>query len=148
MKEIQFDELQSLVGTELGASAWRVVDQATIHAFADATQDHQWIHVDVARAQQELGGAIAHGFLTVSLLAPMSAEIFRVAGASRGLNYGMDRLRFTAAVPSGCRVRLREVLAATEPRGAGISYTTSCVVELEGQDRPALVCDWIRVVFR
>ncbi len=140
------DELPALVGQELGVSDWLTVDQARIDAFAELTGDRQWIHVDVERARRELGGTIAHGFLTLSLMSTLAADLWRVADIASGLNYGFDRLRFTAAVPAGARVRLRETLLRVEPREAGVLITRHCAVEVENNPRPALVADWLTML--
>ncbi|MBM3558661.1 MAG: MaoC family dehydratase, partial [Alphaproteobacteria bacterium] len=109
-------ELLDRVGGDLGASPWLTVDQAMIDAFADATGDHQWIHVDTARAAREMPGGvtIAHGFLVLSLFARLIGAVYRVDGVRQTINYGIDRLRFTAPVPAGSRIRLRLAVAAVE----------------------------------
>jgi len=147
MRAIALDQLQTLVGQELGSSAWRTVDQAQIGQFADATGDRQWIHVDVDRATAELGGPIAHGFLTLSLLPLLSAEILSVSGASRVINYGLNKVRFTAAVPAGAQVRLKQVLRSVEPRGEALLITRECIVEIQGAERPALVAEWLTLIY-
>lgn len=136
------------VGRELGASPWFTVDQATIDAFADATDDHQWIHVDTARAAREMPGGrtIAHGFLVLALFARLIADVYEVNGARQTINYGIDRLRFTAPVPAGGRIRLRLAVAAAEATPAGIRVTHDATMELEGSDRPAFVARQIRLL--
>ena len=136
--------LPDFVGRELGVSGWRPVDQALIDRFADLTDDHQWIHVDAERAAREspTGTTIAHGLLTLSLLPAMRAEIGLLPdGVGRALNYGYDRIRFLAPVPPGSRLRARVQLTATEPKGEGWLLTTRNTVEIEGEERPALVAD-------
>src|ERR1041385_4862541 len=125
MRTIAVDDLPSLAGEELGVSDWLTIDQARINQFADATGDHQWIHVDVARAKAEMpdGKTIAHGFLTLSLIPMLAAQIVRLQGASRGINYGLNRVRFTSAVPVGSRVCGRQKLLATEMRGGALQIT-------------------------
>ncbi|OGK98111.1 MAG: hypothetical protein A3E31_08015 [Candidatus Rokubacteria bacterium RIFCSPHIGHO2_12_FULL_73_22] len=141
-------DLLQHVGRELGPSDWIVVDQAAIDKFADATGDHQWIHVDVERARREMPGGttIAHGYLTLSLVPRLAATLLQVTRRSRGLNYGSNRVRFTNAVPAGARVRLRaKLLAAEEVPGSGVRLTSEMTVEVEGQARPALVAEVLSV---
>ena len=141
-------DLLQHVGRELGPSDWIVVDQAAIDKFADATGDHQWIHVDVERARRDMPGGttIAHGYLTLSLVPRLAATLLQVTRRSRGLNYGSNRVRFTNAVPAGARVRLRaKLLAAEEVPGSGVRLTSEMTVEVEGQARPALVAEVLSV---
>jgi acyl dehydratase len=143
-------ELLKHVGRELGPSEWFTVEQAQIDRFADATGDHQWIHVDVARAAKEMPGGktIAHGFLTLALVPRMAATLLHVTKRSRGLNYGSNKVRFTNAVPAGARIRLRQRLAeVVEVSGDGVRITSEMSVELEGQERPALVAEVISVQY-
>jgi acyl dehydratase len=143
-------ELLKHVGRELGPSEWFTVEQAQIDRFADATGDHQWIHVDVARAAREMPGGktIAHGFLTLALVPRMAATLLHVTKRSRGLNYGSNKVRFTNAVPAGARIRLRQRLAeVVEVAGNGVRITSEMSVELEGSDRPALVAEIISVQY-
>jgi acyl dehydratase len=143
-------ELLKHVGRELGPSEWFTVEQAQIDRFADATGDHQWIHVDVARAAREMPGGktIAHGFLTLALVPRMAATLLHVTKRSRGLNYGSNKVRFTNAVPAGTRIRLRQRLAeVVEVAGDGVRITSEMSVELEGSDRPALVAEVISVQY-
>ncbi|SRR5579885_2383963 len=138
------NELAGAVGQELGVSEWITVTQDMIDRFADATGDHQWIHVDRERARNSpLGTTIAHGFLTLSLLAQLRDQIFDVGGVASRLNYGCDKVRFLEPVPSGGRVRLRLTLARVEPSRRGVRVDSACAVELEGAPRPALVADHI-----
>jgi acyl dehydratase len=144
------DVFLDLVGEELGVSDWVHVDQAMIDAFADATNDHQWVHVDPERAARELptGTTIAHGFLVLSLLAPLSYEIFDVDHVAHELNYGLNKVRFTAMVPAGSRVRLRQVLASAEKReDGGVSLVLDATIELEGSERPAAVVQNLRLIY-
>ncbi|MGH7390698.1 MAG: MaoC family dehydratase [Candidatus Rokuibacteriota bacterium] len=137
-------ELLSHVGEELGPSEWMTVDQSMIDKFADATGDHQWIHVDVERARRELPGGktIAHGYLTLSLVPRLAATLVKIDKVKRGVNYGSNRVRFTATVPAGARVRLRLRIAKVEPvEGNGVRVTNEATMEVEGQDRPALVAE-------
>jgi acyl dehydratase len=143
-------DLLPLVGRTLGPSEWIRVDQPMIDKFADATGDHQWIHVDVERARREMPGGttIAHGYLTLSLVPRMAATLLRVARRSRGLNYGSNKIRFTNAVPAGARIRLRQrIVNAEEVAGGGVRLTSEMTVEVEGQERPALVAELISVSY-
>ncbi|HEX3176720.1 MAG TPA: MaoC family dehydratase [Methylomirabilota bacterium] len=142
------EELLQHVGRELGPSDWMTVEQAMIDKFADATGDHQWIHVDVKRAKREMPGGktIAHGYLTLSLVPRMAATLVKVAKRRHGLNYGSNKVRFTNTVPAGARLRLRQKLAGVERvAGNGIRVTSEMTVEIEGQERPALVAELIGV---
>jgi acyl dehydratase len=137
-------DLLALVGRELGPSEWITVDQGIINQFAEATGDHQWIHVDVERAKREMPGGktIAHGYLTLSLVPRMAATLLQVTKRSRGLNYGSNKVRFTNAVPAGGRVRLRQrIVNAEEVAGNGVRLTSEMTVEIDGQERPALVAE-------
>src|SRR5438128_11310666 len=137
-------DLAQYVGKEIGVSDWFTVDQAIIDKFADATGDHQWIHVDVERAKKEMPGGktIAHGFLTLSLVPRMGATLVTITKRSRGINYGSNKVRFTSPVPAGSRIRLRQRIAAVdEVAGDGVRVTTECTVEVEGQERPALIAE-------
>jgi len=141
-------DLLQHVGRELGPSAWIVVDQAMIDRFADATGDHQWIHVDVERARREMPGGktIAHGYLTLSLIPRMAATLLEITRRGRGINYGSNKVRFISPVPAGSRVRLRQrIVNAEEVPGNGIRVTSEMTVEVEGQVRPALVAEVIGI---
>ncbi|GAB22152.1 putative enoyl-CoA hydratase [Gordonia polyisoprenivorans NBRC 16320 = JCM 10675] len=141
-------ELDDLVGTVLGVSSWLEVTQERINTFADATGDHQWIHVDPERAVAEspFGGPIAHGYLTLSLIIPMWGEVLAVDSVTMAVNYGLNKVRFTNPVPAGGRVRLKATLAKVEhlPKG-GVQVTVEGVIELENSERPAVVAE---VVYR
>jgi acyl dehydratase len=133
-------ELDSDLERDLGTSSWVVVGQRQIDMFAEATGDHQWIHVDrAAAAQGPFGQTIAHGYLTLSLLPALVAELLEVTDQSMGINYGIDRIRFTQPVPSGSRVRLRARLLGGERRQDGVLYRIGVEIEIEGVERPALV---------
>lgn len=148
MRDIAFAEVKSLLGQELGKSDWHTITQDQVNRFADATGDHQWIHIDIEKAKAAMGGTIAHGFLTLSLLPMLAAQIYRISGVTRGINYGLNKLRFTNMVPTGSRVRLVEKLVGVEDKaGNGLQITRECTVEIEGKDRPALVCEWITIVY-
>jgi acyl dehydratase len=150
MKTVSFEELPSLVGREIGVSDWVEIDQDRINKFADATGDHQWIHVDVERAKTELPGGktIAHGYLTLSLLPMLASGIMRVTGVSRGINYGSNKVRFTNMVPVGSRVRARQKLLSVEPRSGGVQIVNEMTIEIEGQDRPACIAETIGLAFK
>lgn len=150
MKHVTFEELPSLVGQETGVSDWVTIDQDRIDKFAEATGDHQWIHVDVARAAKEMPGGktIAHGYLTVSLIPWLTGNFLKVEGVTRGINYGSNKTRFTNMVPVGSRVRARSRLIAVEPRGGGMQLTSEVTIEIEGQKRPACVTESIGILFK
>jgi len=138
--------LKGLIGQEVGASDWFEVTQSRINAFADATEDHQWIHVDVERAKTDspFHSTIAHGFLTLSLLPHLVSQAVKVQGDFKmGINYGLNRLRFVSPVPSGSHVRARLVLQAVEDVSGGFQITWSATCEIEGGTKPALVAEWL-----
>ena len=142
--------MDAYVGQKLGSSEWMTISQEMIDKFAEATGDHQWIHVDVARAKTDMPGGttIAHGFLTLSLLPRLGNSVYHVRERSRGLNYGSNKVRFTSPVPAGSRVRAHLTLKASDPVEGGRRLTTEATVEIEGQARPALVAETISVVYR
>jgi len=137
-------ELLGAAGRDLGTTDWIAVTQARINQFADATEDHQWIHVDVERAKAgPFGATIAHGYLTLSLCAHFLGQLATVSGISMGINYGIDKARFIAPVPSGSNVRGRgEVVAVTEVPG-GVQAVVRITVELDGSEKPAAVVDTV-----
>jgi acyl dehydratase len=141
--------MKAHVGKLLGTSDWLTVDQDRINKFADATGDHQWIHVDVARAAKEMPGGktIAHGFLTLSLLVVLMDDVYKIEKTSRGINYGSNKVRFTSMVPSGSRIRLHQTLKALEEVEGGVRMIFDCSIELEGSTRPALVSETIIMAF-
>ena len=144
------DEIRTRVGSEVGVSSWLTIDQARIHAFAEATEDHQFIHVDPeAAAKTPLGGTIAHGFLTLSLLSRMAAEGMLVPeGVKMALNYGFDRVRFLSPVRSGKRVRGRFTLDSIDEKAPGQwLFRHTVTVEIEGEDKPALTAEWLGLMF-
>ena len=145
MAELTFETMRDMAGKELGVSSWITVDQKMIDAFAETTMDRQWIHVDVERARREspFGGPVAHGFLTLSLVAAMSYEIgAKPADTVAAFNYGLDRLRFLAPVKAGARVRMRSTLLSFEEKEPGrFLMKTANTVEIEGEERPALVAE-------
>jgi acyl dehydratase len=138
-------ELKRLVGTEVAVSEWFALTQERIHEFAEATDDRQWIHVDEARAAKEspYGRTVAHGFLTLSLLPHLLAQAIEIRGARMGVNYGLNRVRFTGPVPAGSRVRARFTLAACEDIPQGVQTTWTVTVEREGEPKPVLVAEWL-----
>ena len=150
MKTVAFDDLPSLAGQEIGVSDWVTIDQDRIDKFADATGDHQWIHVDVARAKAEMPGGktIAHGYLTLSLIPGLGGQILKIAGVSRGINYGSNKVRFINMVPVGSRVRARQKLLSVEPRGAALQLVNEMTIEIEGQAKAACVAETISIVYR
>ena len=139
------NELEQSVGKELVVSDWYEVSQRMIDAFAEATGDHQWIHVDVERARREspFGAPIAHGFLTLSLLSLFLNEAVEFGGTRMGVNYGFNRLRFTAPVRAGARLRGRFGVKDLRRIDGGVQIIWDVAVECEGQDKPALVADWV-----
>jgi len=149
---VDYKDLPSLINQELPPSKWIVVDQDLVDAFADATGDHQWIHVDVARAKAEIGGTIAHGFLTLSLMSAMSQDAMQITGVGRALNYGFDKIRFTGVVPSGSKVRMRTTVIKVEDKNGGRLMTRNCIIDVQGADgkmfdKPAAIADWLGLVF-
>ncbi len=143
-------DLLPLVGRELGPSEWITLDQAMIDRFANATGDHQWIHVDVERARYQMPGGktIAHGYLTLALVPRLAATLLQVAKRSRGVNYGSNKVRFTNVVPAGSRIRLRQrIINVEEVPGNGVRVTSEMTVEIEGQERPALVAELMGVQY-
>jgi len=144
------EEIRGRVGTEIGVSDWIRVDQDRIDAFADATEDRQFIHVDAgAAARTPFGGTIAHGFLTLSLLSRMGAEAMLIpAGLKMAVNYGLDRVRFLAPVRSGKRIRGRFVLDSAEEKAPGqLLLRHTVTVEIEGEEKPAVTAVWLGLMF-
>jgi acyl dehydratase len=142
-------DLAGYAGKEMGVSDWYTVTQEQIDKFADATGDHQWIHVDVERAKKEMPGGktIAHGWLTLSLVPRLASTIYRVKNRSRGVNYGANRVRFTGMVPAGSRIRLRLKLKSVEKIEGGVRVTSEGTMELEGNDRPVLIAETIGITY-
>jgi acyl dehydratase len=144
---LTLEELEQAGERDLGATDWVTLDQERINLFADATGDHQWIHVDPeAAAQGPFGGTIAHGYLSLSLLPGLLPEVLRVEGARMGINYGMDRIRFTAPVPVGSQVRVKAKLLSAERRGEGVLYKLGVEVEIKDAEKPALVGEVLYLV--
>ena len=148
MEPVDIKDLPGLVGTEVGVSDWLQITQERVNQFADATGDHQWIHVDVERATREIGGPIAHGYLTLSLIPALGAGMLPVKGVTRGINYGSNKVRFTNMVPVGSRVRARQKLVSAEARSGGMQLINEVTIEIEGQDRPACIAETISLVYR
>jgi acyl dehydratase len=141
---LKLASLPGAVGATLGPGPWRTIEQDRILAFANATGDHQWIHVDPERAAEgPFGAAIAHGYLTLSLVPLMLEELLHFTDRSSGINYGIDKVRFVHPVPAGGRVRLRGSLLSASPQSAGIQYRVGLIVELDGVDKPAMVGELI-----
>lgn len=147
MKEIPLTELASHAGQELGVSDWLDMTQDRVNRFADATGDHQWIHVDVERATKEMGAPIAHGYLVLSLIPFLAKNIVSYTGVGRGINYGSNKVRYTNTVPVGSRIRLKLKLLSCEPRGGGFQITNECTVEVEGEARPACVAETVAILY-
>lgn len=146
--KVTIDEIPASVGQEVGCSEWRTVTQEMINQFADATDDHQFIHTDPERARETpFGGTIAHGFLTLSLLSTLAYEALpELEGQTFGINYGFDKVRFMAPVKSGARVRARFVLSDADIRPSGrIIFHYAVTLEIENSKKPALIADWITI---
>ena len=141
MNPVEIKDLPGLVGQEVGVSDWVEVTQERVNQFAEATGDHQWIHVDVERATREIGGPIAHGYLTLSLIPFLGAGMLPVKGVTRGINYGSDKVRFTNMVRVGKRVRMRQKLIGAEAKAGGMQIKNECTIEIEGEERPACIAE-------
>ncbi|MDT7624622.1 MAG: hypothetical protein QOF99_5523 [Pseudonocardiales bacterium] len=142
------DELKAAVGEQLGTSDWVTVEQKQIDTFAEATGDHQWIHVDAEKAKEgPFGGTIAHGYLTLSLLPVFSAQVYKVENVKMGINYGLNKVRFTSPVPVNSRLRGSfELLEVSEVKDA-LQVVNKVTVEIEGNERPACVAEWVTRVY-
>ena len=147
--EVSVEQLKNLSGEiDLGASDWHRVEQKHIDLFADATGDHQWIHVDQEMAKRgPFGQTIAHGYLSLSLLPMLMSQVMTVTGAKMGINYGTDKIRFTNPVPSGSEVRLKAKVVDAQPKGDGLLYKVGVELEIKGQERPAMVGEVLYLVF-
>jgi acyl dehydratase len=143
------DDAKALVGTEIGVSNWIVVDQERINKFADATDDHQWIHTDPERAAKELplGTTCAHGYLTISLIPALIGDIIEFEGLERLINYGINKARFRSMVPSGAQVRVRTTLKSARKRAGALQVIMECNIEMEGQLRPVASAEIIVMYF-
>jgi acyl dehydratase len=149
---VDYKDLGTLLNKELPPSKWLVVDQDLVDSFADATGDHQWIHVDVPRATKEIGGTIAHGFLSLSLMSAMSMDTLTITGVGRALNYGFEKIRFTGVVPAGSKIRMRTTVTKIEDKNGGKLLTRNCIIEVQGADgktfeKPAIIAEWLGLVF-
>jgi acyl dehydratase len=146
--ELTLAELERAAGLELEPSDWVTIEQRAIEQFADATGDHQWIHVDPEQAAQgPFGTTVAHGYLSLSLLPGLLGTMLSVTDAKIGINYGIEKVRFTAPVPSGSRVRLKAKINSAERRGEGVLYHVAAEVEIESADKPAMVGEVVYLVF-
>jgi len=144
------EALRALIGQELGVSDWQEVTQDLIDRFAEVTGDHQWIHVDVERAKREMPGGktIAHGYLLLSLLPKLGAAIYKLSWPTRSINYGSDKVRIVNPVKAGARIRLRQSLVAVEDGAPGAHrITVRQTLEIEGEAKPAMIADTIRMTF-
>jgi acyl dehydratase len=139
------EELKTLVGQEIGLSDWHLVRQEEVNLFADATHDHQWIHVDPERCKREspFGGPIAHGYYTLAIAPALLSQIMTVQGIRMGVNYGLNKMRLPSPVPVGSKVRLRAAMNGYEPFQGGASATIGLTIEVEGQQKPACVAEVI-----
>jgi acyl dehydratase len=146
--KLTLEELEASTDRELGTSEWETIDQKQIDLFAEATHDHQWIHVDPDMAAQgPFGTTVAHGYLTLSMLPYFVSQVLNVTDVKMGINYGTEKIRFTAPVPVGSRVRLKATLRDSERRGDGVLYRLGIEVEIEDADKPALVGEVLYLVF-
>ena len=143
VRMVEFKDVKSMVGKELGVSEWHLVTQEEINKFADATHDHQWIYIDVERAKKEspFGGPVAHGYYTLSLAPHLMSQIWNVNGVKMGVNYGLNKLRFPSPVMIGKRVRARATLNNFEDVAGGIQVTVGISFEVEGSDKPVCVAE-------
>ncbi|GHG43114.1 MaoC family dehydratase [Sinomonas cellulolyticus] len=141
---VDFDKLLTMAGADLGTTDWMEITQDRVNLFADATDDHQWIHTDPERAKEgPFGAPIAHGFLTLSLVIPFWGELFDVEGVTTKVNYGLDKVRFTSPVKVGSKVRMAATIAeVTEVKG-GAQIKVNATIEIEGQERPAVVAEFL-----
>ena len=141
------DQVEAAIGEHVGHSDWMEITQERIDAFADATGDHQWIHVDPERAAQgPYGATIAHGYLTLSLIPVLGNQVMEINGFRMMINYGSDKVRFPAPVPVGSRIRAGVELTSLETKTSGVQLTSRVTVEIEGGDRPAVVADTVRLM--
>ena len=147
MRQVAYADLPSLVGQEIGVSDWMEINQDRVNQFAEATGDHQWIHVDVERATREIGGPIAHGYLTLSLIPFLTSKLMKVSGVTRGINYGSDKVRFINMVRVGKRVRMRQKLIGAEAKAGGMQIKNECTIEIEGEAKPACIAETISVLY-
>ena len=148
MAELTIAELEQAGELDLGASDWTTLDQGRIERFAEATHDHQWIHVDPELAKQgPFGTTVAHGYLQLSLLPYLLSQVLSVTDSRIGINYGIDKIRFTSPVPSGSEVRVKARLLGSERRGEGVRYRVGVELEVKGADKPGFVGEVVYLVF-
>ena len=148
MATLTMQELREAKDYDLGASDWVTVEQEAVNAFADATNDHNWIHVNPEMAAQgPFGGTIGHGYLSLSLIPGLLYTMMNVSDARMGLNYGIEKVRFTSPVPVGSRVRLKAKILGSEPRGEGVLYRLAAEIEIEGADKPAMVGEVLYLIY-
>lgn len=148
MAELTVQELEQVVDRDLGTSEWVTIEQRAIDQFAEATGDHQWIHVDPEKAAAgPFGQTVAHGYLSLSLIPALLEQVLRIKDARMGLNYGIERIRFTAPVPSGSAVRLHATLNSAERRGEGVLFRLGVTIEIRGEEKPALVGEVLYLTF-
>jgi acyl dehydratase len=146
--KLTLEELETSTDRDLGASDWETIDQEQIDKFAEATHDHQWIHVDPEMAAQgPFGSTVAHGYLTLSMLPYFVSQVLNVTDVKMGINYGTEKIRFTAPVPVGSQVRLKATLRDSERRGEGVLYRLGIEVEIKDAEKPALVGEVLYLVF-
>ncbi len=150
MQTATYETVAALAGLEIGVSDWVEITQERINQFAEATGDHQWIHVDVERAKALMPGGktIAHGYLTLSLIPWLTGGMLQIDGVTRGINYGSNKVRFTSMVPVGSKVRARQKLLSAEARGGGMQLINEVTIEIEGQERPACVAETISMIYK
>ena len=150
MKSVDVNELESIKGQDLGHSDWMAIEQDRINQFADATGDHQWIHLDAEKAAKELPtkSTIAHGFLSLSLIVPLAAQVWSITGAKMMINYGLNKVRFINMVPVGSKVRLGvKISEVNKLDNGGTQVISEATLEIDGQDKPAYVAESIMVAF-
>jgi acyl dehydratase len=148
LAELTLAELEQAENLDLGTSGWETIDQGRIERFAEATHDHQWIHVDPDMAKQgPFGTTVAHGYLQLSLLPYLISQVLTISDARMGINYGIDKIRFTSPVPSGSDVRLKARLLGSERRGEGVRYRVGVELEVKGAEKPAFVGEVVYLVF-
>jgi acyl dehydratase len=149
MPTVDFKDLPDWVGKDIGTSDWLLIDQERVNQFAEATGDFQWIHLDVERAKATpfLGGTIAHGYLTVSLIPGLASGLIKINGVTHGINYGCDKVRFINMVHVGKRVRLHQKLVGAEPKSGGWLLRNQMTIEIEGAEKPACIAETLSLVF-
>ena len=148
-QKVDYSELENWVGKETGVSDWFEVDQERVNLFADATGDHQWIHIDVEKASQLMPtkSTIVHGYLTLSLLPMLSPQTMSVTGVGMGINYGANKVRFLSMVPVGSKLRVRQTIKEVNERSGGKQMISEMVMEVDGMDKPAMIAETITMLF-